>query len=169
MRVIMQIPEPRRHLVRYYGWYSNVSRGRRRKAYAEGGEVGGEEASARSRVARDEARDARTLRRSGRPWPVRRALEARMMACGGVWSSLDEGRPGGVEKEIPIRYRCQVRSSKVTTSQPRNCGPGRNHPPFRRFRVTPDLPGGAQAEPPSLFPNIRISDPTLPQASLRLK
>ena len=41
--------------------------------------------------------------RSGRPWPVRRALEARMMACGGVWSSLEEGRPGGVQKEIPIR------------------------------------------------------------------
>ena len=29
-RVIMHIPEPRRHLVRYYGWYSNISRGRRR-------------------------------------------------------------------------------------------------------------------------------------------
>jgi len=26
-----------------------------------------------------------------------------MMACGGVWSSLEEGRPGGVQKEIPIR------------------------------------------------------------------
>ena len=31
-RVIMHIPEPRRHLVRYYGWYSNVSRGKRLKA-----------------------------------------------------------------------------------------------------------------------------------------
>ena len=26
-----------------------------------------------------------------------------MMACGGVWSSLEEGRPSGVQKEIPIR------------------------------------------------------------------
>ena len=26
-----------------------------------------------------------------------------MMACGGVWSSLEEGRPGGVQEEIPIR------------------------------------------------------------------
>ena len=25
-RVIMHIPEPRRHLIRFYGWYSNVSR-----------------------------------------------------------------------------------------------------------------------------------------------
>ena len=25
------------------------------------------------------------------------------MACGGVWSSLEEGGPGGVQKEIPIR------------------------------------------------------------------
>jgi hypothetical protein len=31
-RVLAQIPEPRRHLVRYYGRYSNVARGRRRKA-----------------------------------------------------------------------------------------------------------------------------------------
>jgi hypothetical protein len=31
-RVIMHIPEPRRHLVGYYGWYSNVSRGKRLKA-----------------------------------------------------------------------------------------------------------------------------------------
>ena len=42
-RVIMHVPEPRRHLVRYYGWYSNVSRGRRRKAEAENGKVGGTE------------------------------------------------------------------------------------------------------------------------------
>ena len=34
-RVIMHIPEPRRHLIRFYGWYSNVSRGRRRKAELE--------------------------------------------------------------------------------------------------------------------------------------
>jgi len=31
-RVLAQIPEPRRHLVRYYGAYSNRARGRRRKA-----------------------------------------------------------------------------------------------------------------------------------------
>jgi hypothetical protein len=28
-RVIMHIPEPLRHLVRYYGWYSNVCQARR--------------------------------------------------------------------------------------------------------------------------------------------
>jgi len=31
-QVLVQIPEPRRHLVRYYGAYSNRARGRRRKA-----------------------------------------------------------------------------------------------------------------------------------------
>jgi hypothetical protein len=31
-RVLVQIPDPRRHLVRYYGAYSNRARGRRRKA-----------------------------------------------------------------------------------------------------------------------------------------
>ncbi len=30
-RVIAYIPEPRRHTVFYFAWYSNVSRGRRRK------------------------------------------------------------------------------------------------------------------------------------------
>ena len=30
----MQIPDPRRHLVRYYGAYSNAARGKRRKAEA---------------------------------------------------------------------------------------------------------------------------------------
>jgi len=30
-RVIAYIPEPRQHTVRYYGWYSKASRGRRRK------------------------------------------------------------------------------------------------------------------------------------------
>jgi hypothetical protein len=31
-RVLVQIPDPRRHLVRYYGAYSNRARGQRRKA-----------------------------------------------------------------------------------------------------------------------------------------
>jgi hypothetical protein len=34
-RVVVQIPDPRRHLVRYYGAYSNRSRGQRRKAEAQ--------------------------------------------------------------------------------------------------------------------------------------
>ncbi len=31
----MQIPDPRRHLVRYYGAYSNAARGKRRKTGAQ--------------------------------------------------------------------------------------------------------------------------------------
>ena len=34
-RVLVQVPDPRRHLVRYYGAYSNRARGQRRKAQAE--------------------------------------------------------------------------------------------------------------------------------------
>jgi hypothetical protein len=33
-RVLVQIPDPRRHLVRYYGAYSNATRGKRKKAAA---------------------------------------------------------------------------------------------------------------------------------------
>ena len=34
-RVLVQIPDPRRHLVRYYGFYSNAARGKRSKAAAQ--------------------------------------------------------------------------------------------------------------------------------------
>ena len=33
-RVLVQIPDPRRHLVRYYGVYSNAARGKHKKAAA---------------------------------------------------------------------------------------------------------------------------------------
>jgi Putative transposase len=33
-RVLVQIPDPRRHSVRYYGFYSNAARGKRKKAAA---------------------------------------------------------------------------------------------------------------------------------------
>jgi len=79
-RVIMHIPEPRRHLVRYYGWYSNVSRGKRRKAGAENGDVGGGDAGPGSRAARAETRDARALRRS---WAqlIKRIYEVDPLVC----------------------------------------------------------------------------------------
>ena len=79
-RVIMHIPEPRRHLVRYYGWYSNVSRGKRRKAEAENGEVGSAGAGPASRAARAEARDASALRRS---WAqlIKRIYEVDPLVC----------------------------------------------------------------------------------------
>ena len=84
-RVIMHIPEPRRHLVRYYGWYSNVSRGKRRKAEAENGEVGG--AGPASRAARVEARSARALRRS---WAqlIKRIYEVDPLVCPSCGSEM---------------------------------------------------------------------------------
>ena len=36
-RVLVQIPDPRRHSVRYYGFYSNAARGKREKAIAPAG------------------------------------------------------------------------------------------------------------------------------------
>jgi hypothetical protein len=39
-RILMHIPEPRRHLVRYYGAYSNASRGRRRRQLEAGAKSG---------------------------------------------------------------------------------------------------------------------------------
>ena len=56
-RVIMHIPEPRRHLVRYYGWYSNVSRGKRRKG--RDGKAQALSSTTRRRLSADRDRDAR--------------------------------------------------------------------------------------------------------------
>ena len=84
-RVIMHIPEPRRHLVRYYGWYSNVSRGRRRKAEAENEEVGG--LCPPSRAARAENRDDCAVRRS---WArlIKRIYEIDPLVCPSCGSEM---------------------------------------------------------------------------------
>jgi len=79
-RVIMHIPEPRRHLVRYYGWYSNVSRGKRRQQKEGDGAVsldGG--TSFRGRRC-DEGPDARAHRRS---WAqlIKRVYEVDPLLC----------------------------------------------------------------------------------------
>mgnify|MGYP001826475941 CR=1 FL=1 len=86
-RVIMHIPEPRRHLVRYYGWYSNVSRGKRRKEAVENGEVGGAAADSFSHAAREEIRDARALRRS---WAqlIKRIYEVDPLVCPACGSEM---------------------------------------------------------------------------------
>ena len=81
-RVIMHVPEPRRHLVRYYGAYSNVSRGKRRRqdeATAGAALRDGEHASS-ARPDRDRSPDARALRRS---WAqlIKRVYEADPLVC----------------------------------------------------------------------------------------
>ena len=81
-RVIMHIPEPRRHLVRYYGAYSNVSRGKRRRQ--DEADIGaaprdGEQAPS-ARADRDHSPDARALRRS---WAqlIKRVYEVDPLVC----------------------------------------------------------------------------------------
>ena len=79
-RVIMHVPEPRRHLLRYYGWYSNVSRGKRRKGGLERERAVDADTSGPSHAARAEIRDARALRRS---WaqPIKRIYEVDPLVC----------------------------------------------------------------------------------------
>jgi hypothetical protein len=81
-RVIMHVPEPRRHLVRYYGAYSNVSRGKRRRhdeVAAGASSRDGEHASS-ARTDRDQDPDARALRRS---WAqlIKRVYEVDPLVC----------------------------------------------------------------------------------------
>jgi len=65
-RVIMHVPEPRRHLVRYYGAYSNVSRGKRRRQdeATMGAAPRDIEHATFVQADRDHSPDARALRRS---------------------------------------------------------------------------------------------------------
>ena len=79
-RVIMHIPEPRRHLVRYYGWYSNVSRGKRRKACPEHDRAVDADTAAPSCAAKAETRGARAMRRS---WAqlIKRIYEVDPLVC----------------------------------------------------------------------------------------
>jgi hypothetical protein len=76
----MHITEPRRHQVRSYGWYSNLSWGKRRTAEAETGEVGGGRTCPDSCAACAEARDVRAFRRS---WAqlIKRIYEVDPLVC----------------------------------------------------------------------------------------
>lgn len=79
-RVIMHVPEPRRHLVRYYGWYSNVSRGKRRRL--QGTRPADQAGAAREPRGdeHDRSPDARALRRH---WAemIKRIYEVDPLIC----------------------------------------------------------------------------------------
>jgi len=81
-RVIMHVPEPRRHLVRYYGWYSNVSRGKRRlrEEAAESACPSGDGQAPSVRAKKDQGPDARALSRS---WAklIKRIYEVDPLVC----------------------------------------------------------------------------------------
>ena len=81
-RVIMHIPEPRRHMVRYYGSYSNVSRGKRRLRGEAAGSAcpSGEGQAPSGRAKKDQGPDTRALRRS---WAqlIKRIYEIDPLVC----------------------------------------------------------------------------------------
>jgi hypothetical protein len=81
-RVIMHIPAPRRHLIRFYGWYSNVSRGKRRlrEEAAESACPSGDGQAPSIRAKKDQGPDARALRRS---WAklIKRIYEIDPLVC----------------------------------------------------------------------------------------
>ncbi len=88
-RVLMHIPEPRRHLVRYYGWYSNVSRGKRRlrEEAAESACPSGDGQAPSVRAKEDQGPDARALRRS---WAklTKRIYEVDPLVCPSCGSEM---------------------------------------------------------------------------------
>ncbi len=76
-RVLVQIPDPRRHLVRYYGAYSNRSRGQRRKAEAQLG------AHASSETSEEPVPTPQKRAALRRRWAnlIRRVYEADPLVC----------------------------------------------------------------------------------------
>ncbi len=77
-RVLMHVPEPRRHLVRYYGAYSNASRGRRRRAEAAGASA--ELASAAASAEDEVCGEVRVMRRRWREL-IKRIHEVDPLVC----------------------------------------------------------------------------------------
>jgi hypothetical protein len=79
-RVLMHVPEPRRHLVRYYGAYSNAARGRRRRAEAGGASV---ELAPGATSVEDEAKGCADLRVLRRRWRelIKRIYEVDPLVC----------------------------------------------------------------------------------------
>jgi hypothetical protein len=77
-RVLMHVPEPRRHLVRYYGWYSNATRGKRkRQGLADGPPRA---AAGCAKTDKDRSPDARALRQR---WAemIKRVCEVDPLVC----------------------------------------------------------------------------------------
>ena len=81
-RVIMHIPEPRKHLIRFYGWYSNLSRGKRRLREEAAGSTcpSGDGQAPLVRAKKDKGPDARAMWRS---WAklIRRIYEVDPLVC----------------------------------------------------------------------------------------
>jgi len=86
-RVIMHVPEPRRHLVRYYGWYSNVSRGKRKRLRASRAGDSLDVASRPTPDEQDRSPDARALRRR---WAemIKRIYEVDPLVCPSCGSEM---------------------------------------------------------------------------------
>jgi hypothetical protein len=79
-RVLMHIPEPRRHLVRYYGWYSNAARGKRKRLQQALGIALPGSTSGFGDTDQDQSPDARALRRR---WAemIKRVYEVDPLVC----------------------------------------------------------------------------------------
>jgi len=87
VRVIMHIPEPRRHSIRYYGWYSNLSRGKRRLEQENPSSQKGGKAEVPPVHKRDDGPDARAMRRS---WAqlLKRIYEVDPLVCPSCGSEM---------------------------------------------------------------------------------
>ena len=110
-RVLVQIPDPRRHLVRYYGAYSNRTRGRRRKA---GEKLEGHDSSASSPEAVPTPPERAALRRR---WAnlIRRVYEVDPLVCprcGGEMRVVSFIAEPGVIRRIVDHLRKRQRGSR---------------------------------------------------------
>ena len=79
-RILLHIPEPRRHVIRYYGAYSNAARARSARETAAAGSAGAVVAPPPPAVLAPTDADARALRRR---WAqlIRRIYEADPLVC----------------------------------------------------------------------------------------
>jgi len=109
-RLCAQIPAPRQHLVRYFGWYSSRARGDRGRRKSEEGDSGAPRPEVRTDAEhRDDSPAARSRRRS---WArlLRRIFEIDPLlcpryggGCPGIWFSATKRDNDSKNRQIALR------------------------------------------------------------------
>jgi Putative transposase len=138
-RVLVQIPDPRRHSVRYYGFYSNAARGKRKKAAAtaEPSPVEAPEGAAtpqgadRAALRRGWAEMIRRVYEVDPPYAVGRDSASLLSTRGACSRALRDGLPG----QEPIEQAAAKET--VKRSDPRGSLAHEGQPrPHRSPRLT---------------------------------
>ena len=138
------IPPKGSHLIRYYGWYSNKSRGVRNKAAAQ----------AAVDLSATAAAEGESRSGSSQSWAmlIKRVYEVDPLSCVRMW--WPDGR-GGLPRGIGTTSRIEPPQDEVIEKILRHCGLWRSSaaraPPANPWRGGMDRSGRSDSEPKELI------------------